>query len=1001
MKKTQNKFYDLLKTDEAVFDFFQRYALDGLIFQDLSTPQNSWVNDKLYHVLGYIDEEQNVLDDILSSPQIKNNVPLIRNQNNLTTEVCFKHKNGKDIWMVATSLYYSENDTIVTALKDITRTKEHELILENCNQEAQIGFWEIDILETNKLYWSSVTKDIHEVEHHYIPDIESAIFFYKEGYNRNIIAELHSLAINKGISYTQELEIVTAKGNEKWIRTTCIPKLVNGKCISLYGTFQDITIQKKLNQQLEEEKVKLKNVIEGARIGTWEWNVQSGETIYNNRWAEMLGYTLAEISPMNISTWENLVHPEDLKKSETLLENCFNRKSDYYEGEFRMKHKNGSWIWVYDKGKVFSWTEDGKPLMMYGIHLDITEKINEIDRYIGFIKHAPSAIAMFDIDMRYMAVSEQWVKDYGLKGVSEVIGKTHYDLFPEIGDDWKAIHQKCLTGEKASRDEDKFIRINGDIQWLKWAINPWYTPNGQVGGLIMMTEDITQAINNKELLHISEETFRGNFEYASIGMAISDNTGKGIKVNKKLCDMLGYSKLELLNISFVEITHPDDLEKDLALLKKVSDGEIDSYQIEKRCIHKQGHIVYIILALSVVKDDNNNILYYITQMVDITQLKETEQKLADALLHNQTILDASTQISIIRTDEHGIITTFNIGAENLLGYSAEEVLNKHTPLLFHSKEELEKQSKKIQSETGKIVSGFDVFVHMIENSNTPVSEWTYINKNNEQIPVLLTLNSVKQNGKNVGYLGIGINITEIKKAEKDIENLLNVTQDQNLRLRNFAHIVSHNLRSHSGNIGALIDILQIEQKVLEDNVVFSYLKAASNNLKETIDHLNTVAALNASGTQKSDKINIKPLIESAISNVTGLAYDAKVTIQNLVNEDIFISGDLAYLDSIFLNLLTNGIKYRSTERNSYVIVSAKQTDQYIAISFKDNGLGIDLQKNGSKIFGMYKTFHKNPDARGVGLFITKNQIEAMGGKIEVESSVNVGSTFTVYFKLAQ
>jgi PAS domain S-box-containing protein len=1000
MKKTQNKFYDLLKTDEAVFDFFQRYALDGIIFQDLSTPKNSWVNDKLYEVLGYVDEEQNVLNDILSSPQIKNNLPLIKKQNNLTTEVCFKHKNGKDIWMVATSLYYSENDTIVTALKDITRTKEHELILENCNQEAQIGFWEIDILETNKLYWSSVTKDIHEVEHHYVPNIESAIYFYKEGYNRNIIAELHSLAMDKGISYTQELEIVTAKGNEKWIRTTCIPKLVNGKCISLYGTFQDITTQKKLNQQLEEEKVKLKNVIEGARIGTWEWNVQSGETIYNHRWAEMLGYTLAEISPMNINIWNNLVHPEDLKKSETLLENCFNKKSDYYEGEFRMKHKNGSWIWVYDKGKVFSWTEDGKPLMMYGIHLDITEKINEIDRYIGFIKHAPSAIAMFDVDMRYMAVSEQWVKDYGLKDVSEVIGKTHYELFPEIGDDWKAIHQKCLTGEKASRDEDKFIRINGEVQWLKWAIKPWYTPNGQVGGLIMMTEDITQAINNKELLHISEETFRGNFEYASIGMAISDNTGKGIKVNKTLCDMLGYSAHELLNISFVEITHPDDLEKDLALLKKVSDGEIDSYQIEKRCIHKQGHIVYIILALSVVKDDNNNILYYITQMVDITRLKETEQKLADALLHNQTILDASTQISIIRTDEHGIITTFNIGAENLLGYSAEEVLNKHTPLLFHSKEELEKQSKKIQAETGKIVSGFDVFVHMIENNNTPVSEWTYINKNNEQIPVLLTLNSVKQNGKNLGYLGIGINITEIKKAEKDIENLLNVTQDQNLRLRNFAHIVSHNLRSHSGNISALIDILQIEQKVLEDNVVFSYLKAASNNLKETIDHLNTVAALNASGTQKSDKINIKPLIESAISNVTGLAYDAKVTIQNLVNEDIFISGDLAYLDSIFLNLLTNGIKYRSTERNSYVIVSAKQTDQYIAISFKDNGLGIDLQKNGSKLFGMYKTFHKNPDARGVGLFITKNQIESMGGKIEAESTPNVGTTFTVYFKSA-
>lgn len=1000
MKTTQNKLYNLLKTNEDVFDFFQLQALDGLVYQDLSNPKNSWINDKLQHTLGYTEIDKDVYDHIFNLLNITESLDGSKTNQNQTKEVCFKHKTGKEIWMLATIIYYPNNHVIVTGLKNITQLKEHELFLESCNLQANIGYWEMDVIANTPPLWSSVTREIHEVEHDYKPQLDTAILFYKEGSNRDTLQALFSNAINQGQSYTAEFEIITAKGNEKWVKTTCIPQFVDGKCIRVYGTFQDITLQKLLNTQLAQEKLKLNNAIDGARIATWEWNVQTGKTVINERWAEMIGYTLDELSPTDANTWTRFVHPDDLIKAQNALDACLKKSTAYYEAEFRMKHKNGSWVWIYDKGNVFSYTEDGKPLMMYGIHIDVTDKATEISKYAEFIKHAPSATAMLDNNLNYIALSEQWVKEFNLKSIDDTIGKNHYELFPEIGEEWKAIHKKCLTGEKAQSESDKFTRANGNVQWLRWAINPWYNINGNVGGLIMMTEDITERIITKELLHISEETFRGNFEHASIGMAISDHTGKGLKVNQTLSKMLGYTIDELLTTSFVDLTHPDDLNKDLDLFKRVTAGEIDNYQIEKRCLHKNGSIVHIILALSVVKDENNNILYYITQMVDISQLKQTEQKLADALLYNQSILDATKQISIIRTNENGLITTFNVGAENLLGYKAEEILNKQTPLLFHDEDELKHQAQKILDETGDLVEGFDVFKHMIDNKSEPVSDWTYITKSKERIPVLLTLNDIIQNGKTVGYLGIGVDITEIKKAEKDIENLLNVTQDQNLRLRNFAHIVSHNLRSHSGNINALIDILLVEQKQLESNEVFAFLKDAAANLKETIDHLNSVAALNASGTQKSEKINIKPLIEAAISNVTGLAYDAKVSIQNLVADNIFIIGDMAYLDSIFLNFLTNAIKYRSLDRNSYVIISAKIDNEYVAVSFKDNGLGIDLKKHGSKLFGMYKTFHKNPDSRGVGLFITKNQVEAMGGKIEVESTPNVGSTFTVYFKQA-
>ena len=125
--------------------------------------------------------------------------------------------------------------------------------------------------------------------------------------------------------------------------------------------------------QLQEEHQRMEGIISGTGAGTWEWRIQTGETIFNERWAEIIGYTLEEISPVSIETWKHFVHPDDLKASGEMLEKHFRGEADYYEFEARIKHKNGNWVWVLDRGKVTSWSEDGKPLEMMGIHLDITK----------------------------------------------------------------------------------------------------------------------------------------------------------------------------------------------------------------------------------------------------------------------------------------------------------------------------------------------------------------------------------------------------------------------------------------------------------------------------------------------------------------------------------------------------------------------------------------------------------------------------------------------------
>ncbi len=125
---------------------------------------------------------------------------------------------------------------------------------------------------------------------------------------------------------------------------------------------------------LREERERLAGILKGTHVGTWEWNVQTGEILINERWAEIIGHTREELLPVSIETWKAVTHPDDLRASTALLERHFRGEVDYYEIELRMKHKNGKWVWILDRGRVTSWTKDGKPLMMMGTHQDITER---------------------------------------------------------------------------------------------------------------------------------------------------------------------------------------------------------------------------------------------------------------------------------------------------------------------------------------------------------------------------------------------------------------------------------------------------------------------------------------------------------------------------------------------------------------------------------------------------------------------------------------------------
>ncbi|MCG9791458.1 PAS domain S-box protein [Flavobacterium algicola] len=543
----------------------------------------------------------------------------------------------------------------------------------------------------------------------------------------------------------------------------------------------------------------------------------------------------------------------------------------------------------------------------------------------------------------------------------------------------------------------RFISAKNSHKWVRSAGRVWKEKN-QANKLIGIFQDITDQKNIEDQLRISEEAFRGSFEHGAIGMALLNEKGKWFKVNKKLCEILGYSEQELMNLTVADITHPEDTSSELHLIKQLVQGKLDNYTLEKRYIHKNGNMIHIILAVSTVKNKAGKIQYFVTQIVDITTTKQFEIQLANTLANTQAILDANTQVAIIGTDLDGKINLFNRGAEQMLGYTSTEVIGKYEPQVFHLEDELKAFYSDKGTEGENEIDNDDQFKEKVEIDLHETNEWTYVRKDKSTLSVLLSVTSIKHQGKVTGYLGVAADITETKKVERETAELLEIAELQNDRLKNFAYIVSHNLRSHSGGISSLIELTESEHPDFGTTEIFEYLKKSSQNLSETIKHLTEVVQINLSDKEKLQLVALKPVIENNINSLLLQAKNANVTIYNEIEESIKVKAIPAYLDSIVMNFMTNAIKYSSTERESFLKIQAQKNKSYIILKFIDNGLGINLEKHGQKLFGMYKTFHNHADSRGIGLFITKNQIEAMRGKIEVESELNVGTTFKIYFE---
>ncbi len=569
------------------------------------------------------------------------------------------------------------------------------------------------------------------------------------------------------------------------------------------------------------------------------------------------------------------------------------------------------------------------------------------------------------------------------KPIESIFNAIHEGIpFPVQNLVMKALHEKrpiALPSHTVllKNDGARFIISNSAI--------PIKDDHSNISGVALVLRDVTEQSNIKKKLIESEALLKGILENTNLIIYIKDLAGRYLFVNRQLEIVYNIKAADLIgNFSSGLLKRESDLQSEQTHFQVITENK--QIEFEQKIKHADGSIHYYHTSKFPLYDEEKKMYAVCVVSTDITESKKNIE-MKEMLLSKEIVQKSEMRYDVLTENMPNMFfsldrkyrhTSFNKACEKFTGKKAEDVIGKTIDEVYKEGESLFLAEYKVVMKTGKAKNFTTTF---------SIAEETYIYRVNiypteNGISVLMT------------------DLTKQKQSEKNTLEMVSRLETKNKELRQFAYAVSHDLRAPIARVLGLISLSKNDPDFkINDKSILENVGIEIGNLDNVVKDINNAISIRDEAKQKT-KIEFEKeldLIKKFLENENKES-NAEITFD--FSEQPFISSVKSYIYSILYNLISNALKYRSRSRSLQIHIRTTINDEMVILSVQDNGMGIDLSRNAEKIFGLYNRFHgKTIDGKGIGLNLVKVQAESLGGKAEVESTVNVGSTFKIYFPL--